>query len=167
MKKVRLISLFLLMVLLAAVGTAVANDNFVAHLAGRNEVPAVDTRAQGQAIFHLSEDGAELHYKLIVANINNVFASHIHCAAEGVSGPVGVTLFSGDPGGGRVDGILAQGTITAPNPGNACGWTDLADVVAAMQSGNTYVNVHTNDGVNPPNTGPGDVASGEIRGQIR
>ncbi len=158
MKKVRLISLFLLVVLLATVGTAAAaNGNFVAHLAGRNEVPAVDTTAQGEAIFHLSEDGAELHYKLIVANINNVFASHIHCGAEGVSGPVGVTLFSGAPGGGRVDGILAQGTITAPNPGNACGWTDLAAVVDAMQSGNTYVNVHTNPGV----------PSGEIRGQIR
>jgi hypothetical protein len=155
MKKLRLIGLFLLVVLLGTVGTAAANDNFVAHLAGRNEVPAVDTRAQGEAIFHLSEDGTELHYKLIVANINNVFASHIHCGAEGVSGPVGVTLFSGDPDG-RVDGILAQGTITAPNPGNACGWTDLAAVVDAMQSGNTYVNVHTEQ-----NRG------GEIRGQIR
>jgi hypothetical protein len=35
-----------------------------------------------------------------------------------------------------------------------------------MQSGNTYVNVHTNDGVAPTNTGPGDFPGGEIRGQI-
>jgi hypothetical protein len=27
--------------------------------------------------------------------------------------------------------------------------------------------VHTNDGVPPPNTGPGDFPGGEIRGQIR
>jgi hypothetical protein len=43
---------------------------------------------------------------------------------------------------------------------------DLDDVVAAMISGNAYVNVHTNDGVAPTNTGPGDFPGGEIRGQI-
>jgi len=68
------------------------------------------------------------------------------------------------PARGTVNGTLAQGTITAPDPGNACGWTDLAAVVAALQSGNTYVNVHTNDGVAPANTGPGDFPGGEIRG---
>jgi hypothetical protein len=66
-----------------------------------------------------------------------------------------------------VEGTLAVGTITAPDPGNACGWTDLAAVLAAMKSGATYVNVHTNDGVPPTNTGPGDFPGGEIRGQIR
>jgi hypothetical protein len=35
-----------------------------------------------------------------------------------------------------------------------------------MCAGNTYVNVHTDDGVAPPNTGQGDMASGEIRGQV-
>jgi hypothetical protein len=69
--------------------------------------------------------------------------------------------------GGAVNGTLAEGTITAPDPGNACGWADLAAVLAAMGSGATYVNVHTDDGVEPPNTGPGDFPGGEIRGQIR
>jgi hypothetical protein len=77
-----------------------------------------------------------------------------------------VTLFMGAPAGRTVNGTLAEGTITAPDPGNGCGWTDLAAVVAALRSGNTYVNVHTNDGVAPPNTGPGDFLGGEIRGQV-
>jgi hypothetical protein len=55
--------------------------------------------------------------------------------------------------------------VTAPDPGNGCGWIDLDDVVTALESGDTYVNVHTNDGVEPPNTGPGDFPGGEIRGQ--
>ena len=46
-----------------------------------------------------------------------------------------------------MNGTLAEGTITAPDPGNACGWVDLAAVLAAIGSGDTYVNVHTNDGV--------------------
>ncbi len=56
---------------------------------------------------------------------------------------------------------------TALDAGNVCGWTDLDAVIAAMESGNAYVNVHTNDGVNPPNTGPGDFPGGEIRGQLK
>ena len=150
-----------------AYASAAASQNFAAPLSGREEVPPRDTNARGIATFKLSSDGTALDYKVNVANIENVFAAHIHCGAEGVNGPVGVTLFSGAPAGGRIDGTLAEGTITAPDPGNACGWTDLAAVVAALNSGDTYVNVHTNDGVAPTNTGPGDFPGGEIRGQVK
>jgi hypothetical protein len=153
--------------LLAVAPAAVAGDNFVATLSGDQEVPVRDTQAVGVATFKLREDGTALEFKLNVANIDNVVAAHIHCGAVGVNGPVGVTLFVGAPAGGAVNGTLAEGTITAPDAGNACGWTDLAAVLDAMASGDTYVNVHTNDGVAPPNTGPGDFPGGEIRGQIR
>jgi hypothetical protein len=147
--------------------SASAGDNFVATLSGHQEVPARVTQAHGVAKFKLRDDGATLRFKLNVANINNPVAAHIHCGAVGVNGPVGVTLFTGPAGGGAVNGTLAEGTITAPDPGNGCGWTGLAAVVAAIQTGDTYVNVHTDDGVPPPNTGPGDFPGGEIRGQIR
>ena len=152
--------------LLALAPSASAGDNFVANLSGDNEVPARDTQAVGVAKFKLRDDGAALLFKINVANLDNAVAAHIHCGAVGVNGPVGVTLFGGLPAGGVVNGTLAEGTITAPDPGNACGWTDLSAVVAAIQSGNTYVNAHTNDGVPPINTGPGDFPGGEIRGQV-
>lgn len=155
------------MLALALAPAALAGDNAVAMLSGDEEVPARDTQAMGVATFKLREDGAALEFKLKVANIDNVVAAHIHCGAVGVNGPVGVTLFTGPAGRGSVNGTLAEGTITAANAGNGCGWTDLASVLAAMDSGNTYVNVHTNDGVAPANTGPGDFPGGEIRGQIR
>jgi hypothetical protein len=153
--------------LLALTPSAVAGDNFVATLSGDQEVPPRDTQAVGVATFKLRADGAALEFKLNVANLDNVVAAHIHCGAVGVNGPVGVTLFVGAPAGGTVNGTLAEGAITAPDPGNGCGWVDLAAVLAAIASGNTYVNVHTNDGVAPPNTGPGDFPGGEIRGQVR
>jgi CHRD domain len=153
--------------LLAVAPSALAGDNFVATLSGDQEVPPRDTQARGVATFKLREDGTALAFQVNVANIDNVVAAHIHCGAVGVNGPVGVTLFMGAPAGGAVNGTLAEGTITAPDPGNGCGWTDLASVLAAMASGATYVNVHTNDGVEPPNTGPGDFPGGEIRGQVR
>jgi CHRD domain len=163
----RRIILLIAMLGLTLSPSAFAGDNFVAKLSGDEEVPARDTRAVGVAKFKLSDDGTALDFKVNVANIENVVAAHIHCGAVGVNGPVGVTLFGGAPGGGRVNGTLAQGTITAPDAGNACGWTDLAAVLAAINSGDTYVNVHTNDGVPPTNTGPGDFPGGEIRGQIK
>lgn len=128
-------------------------QNFRAHLSGDEEVPPVDTDARGQAIFQFSGNAGELKYKLIVANIENVVAAHIHCGAPGVNGPVGVTLFTGGPTSD--DGVLAEDTVTSPDDGNGCGWETLDDVVDAIESGEAYVNVHTV--ANPP---------GEIRGQV-
>jgi hypothetical protein len=42
----------------------------------------------------------------------------------------------------------------------------LSDLISALEAGNLYVNVHTNDFVAPTNTGPGDFPGGEIRGQL-
>ncbi len=174
MNKLRWGSFFILILILltalslsGVAGASSPPSKFFANLSGDEEVPPRETQAHGKAKFHLSEDASELEFKLKVTSIQNVFAAHIHCGAVGVNGPVGVTLFRGAPGGGRFSGILARGSITAPDTGNACGWMTLADVVAAMRSGNTYVNVHTNDGIDPPNTGPGDFPGGEIRGQVQ
>jgi len=162
---------------LAAVGVAGAglNANWSDHLTGTEEVPARETGAQGQAIFHLSKDGTSLDYKLIASNIDNVFQAHIHSGAPGVNGPIVVWLYPstaptpGPVGGGRTDGVLAEGTITSANiatgPSVPVGYT-FERLVAEMRAGLAYVNVHTNDGVAPTNTGPGDFPGGEIRAQI-
>jgi hypothetical protein len=156
MKKAYHVVLLVLAALLIAVSAAAARpSSYRAHLTGAEEVPSVETDAVGQAIIQLNSDGTALSYRLIVANITDVVAAHVHCAPAGVNGPVGVTLFSGSPAG-PVNGILAQGTIAAPDADNACGWADLAAVIAAIESGDAYVNVHTVA-----------VGSGEMRGQIK
>lgn len=169
-KKTRLFAILLVLIALVLVaGTAAANGgprNFRTHLAGDEEVPARDTRAQGQAIFQLSPDGSELSFKLIVANIENVFAAHIHLAPAGQNGPVVVPLYTSGPIPGRFQGVLAEGVITDADLTGPLAGATLADLVAEIDAGNTYVNVHTNDFVDPPNTGPGDFPGGEIRGQI-
>jgi hypothetical protein len=131
--------------------------NFVAHCTGDQEVPPRDTPAQAQAIFQLNEDETELRFQLIVANIENVFAAHIHMGVVRMNGPILVTLYGGPAISGRSDGVLAQGTIENPP----------AALIDAMREGSTYVNVHTDDGVAPTNTGPGDFPGGEVRGQIQ
>lgn len=152
----------------ALAGTAFAADFVAAPLRGSEEVPVRDTNGRGNATFELSDDGLTLSFKLIVANIDNVVASHIHVGPPGVNGPVVFFLYGTvPPGGGRSNGILSQGSGTAANLVGPLAGHPLADLIAAMNAGNAYVNVHTNDGVGAPNSGPGDFPGGEIRSQIR
>ena len=148
------------------------DDHFQTHLQGENEVPPRDTRAQGEAVFRLSEDGNSVDYKLIASNIDNPFMAHIHLAPAGSNGGIVVWLFPstapvpGPLGIGRHDGELAHGTFTAANFVGSLAGHPLKDLLAAIEAGNAYVNVHTNDGVGAINTGPGDFPGGEIRGQL-
>jgi hypothetical protein len=148
-------------------GAAAKPTNFSAQMKGGQEVPPRTTATTGHAIFRLKGE-THLDFTLNLLNVKNVVAAHMHCAPAGENGPVGVTLYGPvPPGGGSVNVFVVQKTITAPDVGNACGWADLAAVVTAMRSGNAYVNVHTDDGVDPADTGPGDFQSGELRGQIK
>jgi hypothetical protein len=131
---------------------AMAQGNHVAHCDGGSEVPPFDTQGQCQAIFKVRN--GTLSYKLNGANLENVVAAHIHCAPEGSNGAVGVTLFLGAPV--TVTGTLVQGPILAPDANNGCGWVDLDDVLDAIATGDTYVNIHTLQNL-----------AGEVRGQIR
>jgi len=177
MKRFSVALVLMTVVLLATAGVAAAaTRNFRTHLSGDNEVPpsgvVIATLAQGQAIFNLSPDGQEMHYKLIVANINNVFMAHIHRGAPGTNGPVVVWLYPGTApvpgptGQGRVNGVLVEGKFTAANLIATTGITTLKQLLDEIEKGDAYVNVHTNDGVAPTNTGPGDYPGGEIRGHI-
>ncbi len=158
-----------LTVALALVPSAASagSGNFRAHLSSAEEVPVNESLGAGQAIFAVNEDETEISYRLIASNIENVVASHIHVGAVGVNGPVVAFLFGNAPaGGGRTDGVLATGTITAANLVGPLAGQPLSVLIDEIEAGNTYVNVHTNDGIAPINTGPGDFPGGEIRGQI-
>jgi hypothetical protein len=160
-----------------------ADFNLGTHMTGDEEAftPATpggptpaDSKAQGEAIFRVNSDGT-VDFRLIASNIDNVIMSHIHCGRPGENGPIRIWLYpvigaTGQPtasGGGAQNGVLASGTF---NPaGISCPAANVGrnmPVLEAMRAGLTYVNVHTNDGVAPLNTGPGDFPGGEIRGQL-
>lgn len=157
----------------AGVAAAGLNDNWSSHLSGSNEVPARPSQGQGEAIFHLSKDGTSLEYKLIASNIDNAFMAHIHMGSPGTNGPIAVWLYPstapvpGPFGSGRHDGVLAEGTITPANFVGPLAGHPMSDLVSALNDGQAYVNVHTNDGVDGTNTGPGDFPGGEIRADVR
>lgn len=135
--------------------------NYTAPLSGGEEVPANDSRSRGNAVFQLSADGGSLTYKLIVANLENLHMAHIHRAAAGQNGPVVVWLYpeSGPPPQlieGHTSGVLAEGVITSDDLVGPLAGMTLDDLLAAMNAGLTYVNVHTQM-----------LPGGEIRGQIQ
>jgi CHRD domain-containing protein len=167
-----IVSVLFVLLVMAGTALAAANRNFTTHLAGRYEVPVRDTQGQGEAIFQLTKDGTELHYKLNVANIENVWMAHIHLGPPGVAGPIVVWLYPRMPPPpaqslpGRTDGTLAEGEITAADFVGPLAGQPFSALIDAIEAGNTYVNVHTNDFIDPANTGPGDFPGGEIRGQL-
>jgi hypothetical protein len=140
---------------------------FETHLRGKNENPARVTNAKGEFEAELSEDGMSLYYRLELKNISNATASHIHLGSAEVNGPVVAFLYgSVPPGSGFSKEIVVEGVITGANLVGPLAGQPLSALIAQMEAGNTYVNAHTNDGIDPTNTGPGDFPGGEVRGQI-
>jgi hypothetical protein len=138
--------------------------SFTATLSGTNEVPPVTTPATGSAT--LSVSGAQITYTVNVENLQNPLVAHIHIAPAGQNGPVRLNLCgTGAPQPACTPGtpVLATGTngTTVGDPA-----ITFDSLLSAMRTGGAYVNVHTDDGQGQQNTGPGDMVSGEIRGQV-
>jgi len=140
-----------------------ADDGFRAALTGTGEVlsPGSTTTpgtslATGRAVFWMDESGRALHFRLEVHNITGVFVAHIHLNGPGVNGPPVVFLFTSATPTGPVNGLLSQGTIHAGDLIGPLAGHPLSELLTDIQSGDTYVNVHT-----VPNH-----QGGEIRGQI-
>jgi hypothetical protein len=171
MRKGRLAILSLIAVLIAVMlaGPAgAAGQTYTATLSGAEEVPPRTSTAAGNAEFVVSADGMSMTYKVtLTSEITNLVAGHIHIGKKGENGAVVVNLVpAGQPGNGKKTGVVGEGTINAASLTGPMQGKSFADLIIALDSGDTYVNLHTNDGVDPQNSGAGDFPGGEIRGQI-
>jgi hypothetical protein len=129
-----------------------------------NEFPTNASTATGTAT--MAVIGDLLLYKIDVVGISNASAAHIHGpAAAGTNAPVRLNLCGGGTAPACATGDPFTGVLVA-SFGTEVSGISFDSLVVLMNNGNAYVNVHTNDGVDPTNTGPGDLASGEIRGQV-
>ncbi|HZL24628.1 MAG TPA: CHRD domain-containing protein, partial [Nitrososphaeraceae archaeon] len=98
-----------------------------------------------------------IYYSVNVSNIDKVTAAHIHSGKTGENGPIVVTLFKTEsPSSEVMNGILTSGNITNADLEGPMAGKTLIDLNKAMELGETYVNVHTEEHPN-----------GEIRGQIK
>jgi hypothetical protein len=147
-------------VALASIGIITTNDltssafaqdqKFTATLSGQEEVPPTNSQATGMAEFTVMGDSVE--YTVNASGMQGVTAGHIHSGKQGENGPVVVTLFKDDT---PTNEVSETGSITPDKLEGPMAGKQLTDLASAMNNGDTYVNVHTEQ--NP---------DGEIRGQI-
>jgi CHRD domain len=128
-------------------------QTFTTQMSGGEEVPSVSTTSTGTAEFNLGSGGID--YQVSVTGVSNVTSVSIHSGNVGENGPVIVTLFTPNASADSANDVQAGGTITSSDLEGPMQGKVISDLVSAMSSGVTYVNVHTQ--ANP---------DGEIRGQI-
>jgi hypothetical protein len=128
------------------------SDEYIAVLVGANEVPP--RTSPGSGIARFDDEGDVIEWTLELTNMTGVTASHIHLGAAGTAPPSNILFNLFVPNGttGTVNGVVAQGTITAANNPNV----SLDSLRTLFNNGMAYVNVHTT--VNP---------GGELRDQVR
>jgi hypothetical protein len=145
-----------------------AAQTFKAELTGAAMVPdPVKTPASGQLELTLAANGQSISYVLTVKDLENATEGDIHLGPAVANGPLVVKLYHGAAKKGPFSGVLAQGKIDAGDLIGSMAGAKLSELVDEIKAGNAYVNVHTSDGTDPPNSGPGDYRIGEIRGQIK
>jgi CHRD domain len=155
---------------LLALATVAKADQIGALLTGYEESPSVSTAGSGEFTATVAPDGEAIEYTETYSGLQGtVTQSHIHVGQLGVNGSIVIflcqTAANPDPTGlapecpqeGTVSGTITTANVIAGETASqqlAAG--DLAAVVAAIEAGAAYANVHTD-------VSPG----GEIRGQIR
>ena len=151
-------------------GALAADGVYTAKLDGAQQLPEpVETKATGVVELRPSADGKHIAFTINVTNLANAAAADVHLGGAAVNGPVVLKLYpraGTAPKKGPFTGVLAQGTISAADFIGPLTGASIADFVAELQDGNVYTNAHSNDGIDPPNSGPGDYRLGEIRGQF-
>ena len=145
--------------------------SYTAHLNGYQEVPPIYTTGKGDLELRISGDGQSISYKLIYSSLSShVTQAHIHFGERPVNGGIIAYLCDNTkkspqgtpacPDSGAVSGTLTAGDVDPggdPEPVTKQGIApgDFAGLVAAIESGDAYANVHTVD-----------YPSGEIRGWL-
>jgi CHRD domain len=130
-------------------------QKFIAFLSEDQEVPSLISdfsRVNGSAWFK-PMDG-KVGYQVNVSGLDRVNMVYIHGGKSGENGDP-IAMLQIKQSVGRIKGTLAKGNITSSDLMGSLTGKTVSDLISEMQSGDTYVNVHTE--TNP---------FGLIRGQI-
>ena len=155
---------------------AQGNSSFTATLSGKEVVPPVETGGTGMTNFEVSDNS--ISYQINVLNAGKITSVEIHKGAAGTNGEAIAIVFKPKNSSGNLRGDLpkigdlpkfsdissttqksssfsASGNINESSLTGPMKGKTISDLISALQSGETYVAVHTED--HP---------KGEIRGQI-
>ena len=140
--------------LIAATGATTGHSrSWNARLSGSQESPPIKSKASGTAMVSLVAFGdSSVHYRITTTVLNDVTMAHFHAGAKGENGPIVVTLQTPAKQGNI---MVSKGVIHASDLSGPMAGKRLDEFAASVDSGNVYVNVHTQ--AHP---------DGEVRGQL-
>jgi hypothetical protein len=153
---------------IAVSGAAFGRDGnlqFAARLQGAREVPPVATPIRANISLKFKRNDSVLKYELEVKRVpgnDAITVAHLHCAPEGVNGPIVAHLLGDIPGNyfgsGEIIFAVTDANILPPDPLGVCGRSilNLADLAQAAAAGLIYANVHSV-------TYPNGVARGQLK----
>jgi hypothetical protein len=132
-------------------------QDFIAELKSEMVVPPVKSNATGVVYFQLDKKDNKIDYSLIVRDLDDAKAAHIHIGKEGEKNDtVIVTLYKPFKAPRLLGGILSvDDDITSDILEGPLAGKQLSDLVNFMNNRTAYVDIHSYEYPN-----------GELRGQI-
>jgi len=123
--------------------SAYAQNKFRAKLDGNNEVPPVDSAAEGVATFKLKDDA--IKSKINITGINDVSGAQIFMGKIGQNGDPIVDLLKTGEKSNEAGGVLIKGNFTASDLEGSMNGKDLSALQSAMAGNQTFVNIMTSE----------------------
>jgi hypothetical protein len=119
------------------------NEKYRAKLDGNNEVPAVNSTAEGVINFKAKND--MLTWKMNVTGTNDATGLNIHKGKAGEKGEIVVDLMKVSKHSDNPKGMTMRGNVTDSSLTGSMAGQTIADLKTAMANGDTYVNLKTQD----------------------
>ena len=120
-----------------------AQNKFRAKLDANNEVPPVDSTAEGVATFKVKDDA--IKSKINITGITDVSGAQILMGKIGQNGDPIVDLLKTGEKTETTDGVAIKGNFTASDFEGSMQGKDLSALQSAMATNQTYVNIMTSD----------------------
>ena len=120
-----------------------AQNKFRAKLDANNEVPPVNSTAEGVATFKIKDDA--IKSKINITGIADVSGAQIFSGKIGQNGDPIVDLLKTGEKNESPDGVAIKGNFTASDFEGSMQGKDLSALQSAMASNQTYVNIMTSD----------------------
>ena len=120
-----------------------AQNKFRAKLDANNEVPPVDSKAEGVATFKIKDDS--IKSTINITGIADLSGAQIFMGKIGQNGDPIVDLLKTGEKTERSDGVAIKGNFTASDFEGSMQGKDLSSLQSAMAANQTYVNIMTSD----------------------
>ena len=133
----------LVLVATATTQSYAQNEKYRAKLDGNNEVPAVNSTAEGVINFKTKND--MLTWKMNVTGANDPTGINIHKGKAGEKGEIVVDLMKVSKHSDNPKGMTMRGNVSESSLMGSMAGKTIADLKTAIANGDVYVNLKTQD----------------------